>query len=871
MGVLVHLYRMRLAVHPLQELLALLGIAAGVAMVFAVLVANNGLTGSVEQLSRGITGHATLEVAARGPDGMDERIARRIAELPSVRTAAPVLEVQGEAVGPAGRQAIDFLGVQQSSMISLGGSLLNDLGGVRLVQGVALPEGVVSALGVHTGGSVVLQIGGYAERVPVGAVMTTDQIHALSDSPIAVAPLPAAQLLAGMPGRITRVFVAPATGTARSLAHDLRRVAGSGLDVRPANTEAHLAEQAAGPNDQLTAVFAGVSAIVGVLLAFNAMLLTMPERRRFVAMLRVQGFTRGGVLSVLAFEALVLAIAASILGLLLGDLLSHTLFRAVPGYLRFAFPVGTQQIVDFSSLALAFGIGMAATLLATGRPVLDLYSRRPVDAPLSHEPQTSTRRPSRARPLLLVVAAVLLALTVAVSRVASAATMAAIGALVLAMLFVVPGCLAAVLRIADRLSYRLPRRGGLLGLSISELRATGTRSVALAATMAVAVFGSVALEGSRRDLLRGLDQNFVGNLHTADLAMAPAGDENLLFTEPLRPLPTSHMNSRLGSKAGRDIRTIRQFQASVLDLPNRRVWVNARPPDERTMIAPGELVKGNLAVASRELRSGGWAAVSTAIADEEHLHIGQRFSIPTPSGTSPFRLAAIITNLGWPPGAILMNTNDYQRDWRTSQPTAIEIDVRRGVSPQRAKADLLAALGSAEESVSPPPPLAAKLGFNHPVVVRSGLTVQTADERTAVAERLARQGLDRLRQITLLVLIGALAAAAAALAGALWQRRSWLAALRAQGVERAQLWQGLLMETGLVVALGTVLGAAFGLYGQLLLTRWLRLTTGFPAPYSLAAWLALGLLALMAILTITVGAVPGYFAARVPPGLSFQE
>ncbi len=44
--------------------------------------------------------------------------------------------------------------------------------------------------------------------------------------------------------------------------------------------------------------------MVGFLLALNAMLLTVPERRRFVADLRMQGYDSRQILVLLAFQAL---------------------------------------------------------------------------------------------------------------------------------------------------------------------------------------------------------------------------------------------------------------------------------------------------------------------------------------------------------------------------------------------------------------------------------------------------------------------------------------------------------------------------------------------------------------------------------------
>jgi putative ABC transport system permease protein len=679
--------------------------------------------------------------------------------------------------------------------------------------------------------------------VQVDTVLGADQIHALAQSPFAVASLAYAQELTGMRGRITRVLVAPAKGRAHQLAGDLRQVAGPGLDVRPSDTEARLVEQAAGPNDQSTGIFAAISAIVGVLLAFNAMLLTMPERRRFVAELRLQGFTRGGVLAVLGFDALVLGVTASLVGLLLGDLLSRSMFQAVPGYLQFAFAIGTQRVVDLQTAALAFAAGIVTTLVAAARPLFDLNSRRPVDAVFTEELGSTPHRSSRARRLALIAGLALVGITTLVVQLAPHATIVGVGALALAMSLMIPSLLRGLLRAVDALSFRLPHGGGLLGISISELGVTATRSIALVATAAIAVFGSVALEGSRRDLLRGLDQSFVTNFGTAELWVTPGGDENFLLSQPFRaPTALLRPNAAMGIAAAR------VFQADLLDLSHRRVRVIARPPNERTIIPTGELVSGDPATATRELRTHGWAAVSTAIADEQRLRIGSAFALPTPTGSSKFRVAAIIDNVGWAPGAIVINTADYQHSWHTRDPTALELDVAHGVSVSTAKAAAQRALESG-----------------------SGLKVQTAGEQAAQGRRLARQGLTRLTQISILVLIGAIAALTSAMAGALWQRRPQLAALSAQGFERGHLWRGLLVETGLLVTTGCALGAAFGLYGQFLLTRWLRLSTGFPAPYSLAGPLALAVVALVGVVALAVTAIPGYFAARVPPSVSFQE
>ena len=109
------LYKAHLRAHPLPELLALVGIAAGVALLFAVQVANKSVTGSFEQLSDGIVGRASLEVAARRPQGFDQELFSKVKRLPQVEAAAPVLERRVSVNGPKGRRALTLLGFDDSS------------------------------------------------------------------------------------------------------------------------------------------------------------------------------------------------------------------------------------------------------------------------------------------------------------------------------------------------------------------------------------------------------------------------------------------------------------------------------------------------------------------------------------------------------------------------------------------------------------------------------------------------------------------------------------------------------------------------------------------------------------------------------------
>src|ERR1700710_2758283 len=145
----LRLYRVRLRARIMQESLAMVGIAAGVALLFASQVASTSLQGSVAQLSRGIVGHATLQLVARDPHGFPEDMLRRARRVSGVRVAAPVLEVSANATGPKGSESVELIGAD-STLSRLGGSLvrrtgLSPFGGIGAV---VLPAPLARTIGV---------------------------------------------------------------------------------------------------------------------------------------------------------------------------------------------------------------------------------------------------------------------------------------------------------------------------------------------------------------------------------------------------------------------------------------------------------------------------------------------------------------------------------------------------------------------------------------------------------------------------------------------------------------------------------------------------------------------------------------------------
>lgn len=838
-GLPVSFYIGRFRAKPAQELLAASGIAVGVALVFGVLVANTSLTSSVGNLMHQLVGSAQLQLAARSEEGFDQSLADRVKKLPGVRAAAPLLRKDISITGPRGTKPIQLIGVT-AAQLELGAQATRDLSSdaTSLIEGgVGLPASVAEAIGVRASQTVLLRANGTLHRVHVRVVFDGQAVGAVAASPIAISTLHTAQVLTGAQGHVTNVLVKAQAGAEAKVHSELENIAQGRINVTSSTHELQLLNTAAKPNQQSTTLFAAIGGMVGFLLALNAMLLTVPERRRLVADWQTQGYDPVQIAVLLATQALIVGLIGSGAGIAAGVVLAHTLFGGVPSYLSAAFPVGSSRVITAPSVLIAVAGGLLAAFLASMRPLLDLRPDRPTDA-VMHESGEAGQSVSRSSVFALaLIGLILIALAGGIAAIVP--KLSIIGGVILAFAAacLVPAAYVAVVAVLRRPSER---GKGVLSRAVIELDATATRSIALVAIIALAVYGSLAVGGARADLTHGLETAIAQYERTADLWVTT---ENVFNTDSFGPGDIA-----AGIRRAPGVAAVRVDHGALLDVGDRRLMVRVHDPTTPHIIQSTQVIEGNYDRAERLLRGGGWATVSEGFAQEHHLHIGGHFDLPTPSGELPLGVAAITTNLGWPAGAISLSTADFIKGWQTHDPTAYEVSLKPGVTLKAGRRAVVAALGP-----------------------DSGLDVQTFREREDQTDESARQGLSALGDISLLLLVMGALAVAASLGAGIWQRRSRLAAMKTFGYDYVQLWRSLLAESLILLLVGCVDGAALGLYGHWIADRWLRLTTNFPAPFAVGAPLMFLTLAFVIVIAQAVVAVPGLTATRVPPSLSFQE
>ena len=840
---LLYIYRTRLRVHAAQELLAGVGVAVAVALVLAATIAEGSIADSTRQVLHAVIGPASLQLQARDSAGFDERMLARVEALPGVKQAAPLLEQPATVLARDGsRVTVDLAGTDTSLAVLDGLAHTLPLDALSKNE-IGLSRASAKTLGLGSssrGAEVTLQLRGRSVPLKVSAVLGPETAGALAGARVAVMPLESLQLLSKLPRRISRILVETYPGRQAQVRSGLQRLAAGRLTVAPARQDISLLAQALRPSDLASQLFAAIGALLGFLLAFNAILLTVPERREAIADLRLAGTRRGAIVQIVLFQAVCLGLAATLVGLLAGYVLSVGIFHQPTGYLAEAFTLSGSTVLTTGPVLLAGLGGLLATCLASALPLLDLRRGRARDA-VFHEGGVPGNalgsRPQRA--LFLGALAVIAAATLLFALAPKTAILAG-AMLALATVLALPLVFALVLRLGRRVAIHRPKLTSL-PVALSSLQATTLRSLALAATGAVALFGSVALGGSRQDLLRGIDSFAASYVADAPIWVSTPGDNQAVQT--FVPGDRAGVLAKVPGVAG-----VRAFQGGFLQFGARRVWVIARPPGGSREVLGTQLVSGDRRVANTRLAEGGWIALSAQIAEEHHVAIGGTLALPTPTGEHRYRVAATTTNLAWPPGVIFIGSRDYSQAWGTAAPTALAVRLRSGVPPAAARARIERVLGPS-----------------------SGLEVALAAERASKINTLAGEGLGQLSQISTLLLLAAIAAMAAALASSVWQRRAALAGLRLLGVKPNRLRRILLLEAGLMLGAGSITGALTGVYGQLVLDGYLKRVTGFPLSHLAAGTRPLEILVLVLVLALALVAIPAWIASRVSPAFALED
>ena len=150
---------------------------------------------------------------------MPEGLLQQASRLRGVTRTLAVLKVQASVIGRHGRESVDLIGADPHtrSTVYVGGPLLRRFSAAQLASAhaVALPTPLAQAIGAGPLEAVRIQVGASVVRALLAATLNQSDIGGLVHSPVVLTNVAYAQRLAGLGGRISRIFVRPQRGARR--------------------------------------------------------------------------------------------------------------------------------------------------------------------------------------------------------------------------------------------------------------------------------------------------------------------------------------------------------------------------------------------------------------------------------------------------------------------------------------------------------------------------------------------------------------------------------------------------------------------------------------------------------------------------------
>ncbi|MDH6127345.1 ABC transporter permease [Kitasatospora sp. GP82] len=692
---------------------------------------------------------------------------------------------------------------------------------------LAVDSGTAVAGRLHIGDTVTLATDGPVMTKRLVGIVTTTDTRVTAGGTLALFDKTTAQRLFASPGHYTGIDLSAAPGTSQFELSD-RVTAVLPADRAEATSGSAQAAQQGILVDTLTRgyeklplVFAGVSLFIGSFLIVNTFTMLVTQRTREIALLRAIGASRRQVVRSILWEALLVGLAASAAGSLLGlgiaSVLPDVLSTGADTLPHGPLVIGPRPIVA------ALGVGVGVTVLAAWLPSRRAAKVAPVEAMRSAEQPPSTTR-SRIRGavglvLLVLGAGLLISLTGAkdASEENLQSAMLGCAVLVIAVIVLAPLLAAPVIWLTGRLTGRFFGITGHLAQqnALRDPRRTAATASALMISTALvtglAVIGNSTGQALDHQAAAGLGADYVISTRTPTTGIDPAAGQRVADTP--------------------GVRTATAVTDSTLFIGGRTQQISGIDPDTVNAVIKLDVVSGSLA----DLGPGR-IAVSSTLAREHGLSTGGRINagMGRNQGFKQYTVVAVYKDNPTAHDALGAHTEVQQNGFMPRSVQRILVRTDSGAVSKTTEDRLRTAVG------------------NNPL-----LKVQDRQELVREAAGTMSNLLTLMYGLLAIGVVIASLGIVNTLAMSVAERTREIGVLRAIGMDRHGIRRMIRLESVTVAAFGTLLGLAGGLF-----SAWAvgALANGAMAQYSLA--LPWETLLLMCLVSLAIGAVAAAVPAR---------
>ncbi|WPP01235.1 FtsX-like permease family protein [Pseudomonas sp. HR96] len=386
--------------------------------------------------------------------------------------------------------------------------------------------------------------------------------------------------------------------------------------------------------------------VVGLFIVHAAIGLALEQRRPLLRTLRACGVSARGLVGVLTFELLALALLGGVAGVASGYLLASWLLPDVAASLRGLYGAQVAGALTLSRGWWLSGLGLSLLgALLAGASSLWRAARLPVLALADNEAWHGAHRAFLRRQAMVALLALFTAAGAGLCGDSLASGFVLLGSLLLAAAAGLPVLLGLLLQALGKLRLG-PLAQWFIADSRQQLPGISLALMALLLALATNIGAGSMIEGFRQTFGHWLEQRLTAELYLRPVDSAQsAALQSWLQQQPgvQRVLPALERDSRVQGWPA-DI-------AGVLDDPTyREHWPLLQALDSQ----PWD-----------RLFDGDSLMLSEQLARHLHLKLGDRLSLPSERGPWQPQVIAIYADYGNPRGHVLVAAAAMQRHWPT--------------------------------------------------------------------------------------------------------------------------------------------------------------------------------------------------------------
>jgi putative ABC transport system permease protein len=831
--------------------LTVLALACGVAQVAADdLVGRETLRAFVEIIDT-VAGRAALQVSAGEGALFPEEVAAKVAAVPGVELAVPVVSSTAFMSDGSGElltvQGMDIADQQAVAVYEL----RDDEEGLDdpklfLADAIVIPRAFAERRGLKLGDAVAIDTPRGQQRVSVRGMLEPRGLARIYGGNLLLMDLGNAQEMFGRAGFVNRVdVVVEREGDVQRVAQDITAMLPQGLRVEPpSQRKADL--QAVMRSFQVLLWALGLLGLVGsFLIAFNSLATLFEGRTWQLGVLRAVGVRPRRVWQELLKESLLLGAAGVVVGIPLGIALGWILLPLITTAAALNSKVATptaQLSVHAISLALAAGLGLAAALLAAALPA---WRATRMGMAQTMRGRGVELQGMGAGASWLIRGAV--AATIGVTLLMQSVTGFPAWGLAATGFIAVGTALAArpllqVIRLPLLNGFRL-LAGPTGELAIKNVTQNPRRSALTVAMLGVGLACVFWLWMVAHSFQASVVDAVSGAMR-ADLVVSSSHIESGFLEAPV---------------ADDVVPELAQVPGVINVVGERTVdWQYGGGPISIDAYDPAYFSGsdfGQWPLAGRGLPDlwqavarGEGAVVSSNFALNLQVEVGDNITLDSPTGPLTLPVVGVVTHFASPRGTVEMSRELYKRHWRDAK-------VTRAFVRTAPDTDITAVRAA----------IAQRLGRTY------NLRILSAAEIVEYFESQVRRGFAGVYILAVLVLAIVLVGMADTLAAGVIERTREIGAIRVVGVRRRYVRRMVLMEG---VVLGIVGLAVASVSGLALGTLWVEAT--FPAllgwvlephlPYTQAGVVAV----LTVMVCVTAALAPARRAASLEPAVALR-